>query len=280
MPSGGSLDRAPAAALPPPAQLAARFTTDAATIREALTRAVNGIADAVTVIGLVGSMIYLDWLLSLIAAALYPLAALPIRPVLPPREGHGEARAALAVQALRALTRRQLLSALREDGFGALALNAWIEQYLKQAWGVPPERTWYAGRAVLVTRNDYAARLYNGDVGLCLAEPDGTLRVWFEAVDEHGRASARSLAPGTLPPHEGGFAITVHKSQGSEYERAAVLLPPDPQHRILSRQLLYTGLSRARRDVELWSTPDAVAAALARPVQRAGGLAARLLRKD
>jgi exodeoxyribonuclease V alpha subunit len=145
---------------------------------------------------------------------------------------------------------------------------------------VPPERTWYAGRAVLITRNDYAARLYNGDVGLCLAEPDGTLRVWFETVDEQGHVSARSFAPGTLPPHEGGFAITVHKSQGSEYGRAAVLLPPDPQHRILSRQLLYTGLSRAKRDVELWSAPDAVAAALARQVQRAGGLAVRLASSD
>lgn len=209
------------------------------------------------------------------------LAALPIRPALPPREeANTEARAAIAVQALRALAQRQLLSALREDGFGALALNAWIEQRLKQLWGVPPDRHWYPGRAVLVTRNDYAARLYNGDVGLCVAEPDGSLRVWFETVDEHGRASARSFAPGTLPPHEGGFAITVHKSQGSEYDLAAVLLPPDPGHRLLSRQLLYTGLSRAKRQVELWGTAEAVVAALDRPVQRAGGLAARLLRED
>lgn len=209
------------------------------------------------------------------------VAALPIRPALLPRdEANTEARAAAAVQALRALAQRQLLSALREDAFGALALNGWIEQRLKQLWGVPPDRHWYAGRAVLVTRNDYAARLYNGDVGLCLAEPDGSLRVWFETVDEHGRASARSFAPGTLPPHEGGFAITVHKSQGSEYDLVAVLLPPDPEHRLLSRQLLYTGLSRAKRQVELWGTAEAVAAALDRPVQRAGGLAARLLRED
>ncbi len=205
------------------------------------------------------------------------LAQLPIRPVVPPRtEAATSARAMVAVQALQALARRQLLSALREDGFGALAINAWIEQRLKQAWQESPDRVWYAGRAVLVTRNDYAARLYNGDVGLCLAEADGSLRVWFETVDENGEVSARSFAPGTLPPHEGGFAITVHKSQGSEYDLAAVLLPPDPQHRLLSRQLLYTGLSRARRQVELWGTPASVAAALAQPVQRVGGLAERL----
>ena len=221
-----------------------------------------------------------DWPQRLVELATWcePLAALPIRPALPPRdEANTEARAAIAVQALRALAQRQLLSARREVGFGALALYGWIEQRLKQLWVVPPDRRRRAGRAVLVTRNDYAARLYNGDVGLCLAEPDGSLRVWFETVDEHGRASARSFAPGTLPPHEGGFAITVHKSQGSEYALAAVLLPPDPEHRLLSRQLLYTGLSRAKRQVELWGAGEAVAAALDRPVQRAGGLAARLL---
>ncbi|KRE97025.1 exodeoxyribonuclease V subunit alpha [Frateuria sp. Soil773] len=205
------------------------------------------------------------------------LAELPIRPTLPARTQDGDdARAAQAVQALRALARRQLLSALREESFGARALNAWIEQRLKRLWGVPEDRVWYAGRAVLITRNDYAARLYNGDVGLCLAEADGSLRVWFETVDADGHATARSFAPGTLPLHEGGFAITVHKSQGSEYDLAAVLLPPDPDHRILSRQLLYTGLSRARRQVELWASPPAAAAALARPIERVSGLVARL----
>jgi exodeoxyribonuclease V alpha subunit len=79
-----------------------------------------------------------------------------------------------------------------------------------------------------------------------------------------------------LPPHDGAFAITVHKSQGSEYACAAVLLPPDPAHRILSRQLLYTGLSRAQSAIELWASAGSVAAALAQPIRRAGGLAARL----
>lgn len=207
------------------------------------------------------------------------LAELPIRACLPASDPDLPAgrRAAQALQALRALSRRQLLAALREEGFGARALNDWIEQRLKRAWEVPDDRVWYAGRAVLITRNDYAARLYNGDVGLCLAEADGSLRVWFETTDTDGQASARSFAPGTLPLHEGGFAITVHKSQGSEYERAAVLLPPDPQHRILSRQLLYTGVSRARRQVELWGTSGSIAAALAQPVRRTSGLVSRLL---
>jgi exodeoxyribonuclease V alpha subunit len=128
----------------------------------------------------------------------------------------------------------------------------------------------------MVTRNDYAARLFNGDVGVCLADADGDLRVWFESSDEAGHATVRSFLPSALPSHEGAFAITIHKSQGSEYDRVAVLLPPESDNRILSRQLLYTGLSRARQGVELWSGDSALETAFARPVQRASGLAARL----
>jgi len=181
-----------------------------------------------------------------------------------------------ALAALQALTQRQLLCALREDSFGALALNAAIEAELKQQWNVAPETVWYAGRAVLITRNDYGQRLFNGDIGLCLADAHGRLRVWFEASSANGEASARALSPDSLPAHEGAFAITVHKSQGSEYAHAAVLLPPDPAQRILSRQLLYTGLSRAKQSVEICALPEVVQAALAHPIRRAGGLAAKL----
>jgi exodeoxyribonuclease V alpha subunit len=210
------------------------------------------------------------------------LSALPIRPRLPALAVHADdeanqrARSAIALAALQALSGRQLLCALREETFGALMLNAAIEQRLKRLWEIPEDRLWYPGRAILITRNDYAARLYNGDVGLCLADADGSLRVWFETTTADGQASARGLTPGTLPAHEGAFAITIHKSQGSEYAQAAVLLPPDPAHRIVSRQLLYTGLSRAKQAVELWASEAVITSALARPLQRASGLAARL----
>lgn len=206
------------------------------------------------------------------------LAALPIRPTLP--VALEEASQAIALQALGALGQRQLLCALREEDFGADAINAWIERRLKQHWQVPGDSTWYSGRAVLITRNDYAARLYNGDVGLCLADAGGALRVWFETTAADGQASVRSFAPGTLPAHESAFAMTIHKSQGSEYDQVAVLLPPDPEHRILSRQLLYTGVSRARARVELWSSDASLRAALGQPVQRASGLVARIGGQD
>jgi exodeoxyribonuclease V alpha subunit len=218
------------------------------------------------------------------------LAALPLRPTLPSRGGEAAAPGTaaapyqpslfappprepeqIALEALRSLGQRQLLCALREDAFGALALNALIEAELRRLWQIDGDSPWYAGRAVLITQNDYGLRLFNGDVGLCLADADGRLRVWFDAD-----AGARAFAPESLPAHEGAFAITVHKSQGSEYAHVAVLLPPDPEHRILSRQLLYTGISRARERLDLCATADAVAASLARPIRRAGGLAAKL----
>lgn len=221
------------------------------------------------------------------------LAALPLRPLVPRADLPAAAAlpmqaslfdppspdpAALALQALRALAQRQLLCALREDAFGALALNALIEAELKQLWGIAPETLWYPGRAVLIARNDYGLRLFNGDVGLCLADADGRLRVWFETATPNGETGARALPPDALPAHDGAFAITVHKSQGSEYAHAAVLLPPDPMHRILSRQLLYTGMSRAKQQLDLCASAESIAAALARPVRRAGGLAAKLRR--
>lgn len=213
------------------------------------------------------------------------LAALELRPTLDPlapdaapaeRAEIERSNGARAAAALRALAQRQLLCALREDAFGALAASARLEVQLKRMWGVEPERVWYPGRAVLITRNDYSAGLFNGDVGIVLADAEGALRVWFETVDDDGRVTARAFAPAALPAHESAFAITIHKSQGSEYAHVAVLLPSDAGSAILSRQLLYTGVSRAKMSLELWATDAALAAALARPVARIGGFAARL----
>lgn len=185
----------------------------------------------------------------------------------------GVVRGALAV-----LAHRQLLCALREGEFGSIGVNAALERLLRRAWHVGAGTDWYAGRSVIITRNDYSVGLYNGDVGLCLADSNGHLRVWFgTGRDQVGSdAAMRSFAPTALPEHETAFAITIHKSQGSEYDQVAVLLPPETGNRILSRQLLYTAVSRARRGVELWASDAALAAALAHPIVRQGGLRERL----
>lgn len=177
--------------------------------------------------------------------------------------------------AFRALRSNQILCALREGVFGSHGVNALVLDLLAKRFGVDVVGEWYHGRPVIVTRNDYARDVYNGDVGIALR--DGRhLRVWFESLDRDGAPSLRSFSTRTLPAHESAWAITIHRSQGSEYGAVAVVLPPQADHRILSRELLYTAVSRATRGVELWTSADSLRSAAARPVQRRGGLRDRL----
>lgn len=188
---------------------------------------------------------------------------------------------------LGVLRGQQLLCALREGPFGATQAAEWISSRLR-AWDALAswsDGAWYPGRCVMVTRNDHAARLFNGDVGVCVLVENGDgppfLQVAFERAPDpstaHGEGGGvRLFDPNTLPPHEDAFALTVHKSQGSEYRHVAVLLPPDPRSPLLVRQMLYTGLSRARTSLELWAMMDVAAKALTTPLSRYGRLAERM----
>lgn len=186
-------------------------------------------------------------------------------------------RDAAPAQALAWLRENQLLCALREGPFGAAGVNALVTRLLGERHGFDPAQTWYAGRVVIIGRNDHARGLFNGDVGIALDGADG-LRVWFEASDRDGRPGLRSYSPRVLPACESAWAITVHRSQGSEYGDVAVILPPDPDNPLLTRELVYTAVSRARRCAELWATPAALRAAIARTTRRDGGLRERLRR--
>jgi len=186
-------------------------------------------------------------------------------------------------RALDALKRQQLLCALREGEFGAEQINDAIEASLRKGIEGVGNAAWYPGRTVMISRNDYAYDLFNGDIGICLKDAQGGLRVWFDSPASPPEQSAsdaaqplRSFVPGSLPAHQGAFATTAHKSQGSEYERVAVLLPPDKDNAVLSRQLLYTALTRARSKIELWATDDVLAATIASSVQRSAALRLRL----
>lgn len=206
-----------------------------------------------------------DW-----AEALLGDGAMPVLPADPAQA------ATLAAAALRGLKARQWLCAVRDGAFGSVEANQRLDAALRRHAGANAQGEWYPGRRVLVTRNDTDTGLFNGDVGLCLADADGRLRVWFEGIDEGGIAPARALPIGALPAFDLGFALTVHKSQGSEYAEVAVLLPPDPEHRVLSRELLYTAASRAKRMLTLHADDAVIDACLDRPVRRAGGLHVRL----
>ncbi|MEP6897815.1 MAG: exodeoxyribonuclease V subunit alpha, partial [Rhodanobacter sp.] len=177
--------------------------------------------------------------------------------------------------ALANLRRFQILCALRDGPHGAQGINALLARRLALRFEIDTSHGWYHGRPVIVTRNDYARSLFNGDVGIALQDKSG-LRVWFELSDRDGNASLRSFSPRTLPAHESAWAITIHRSQGSEYQDVAVVLPPDKDNRVLTRELVYTAISRAHSHAELWTTDGSLRAALAHRVQRQGGLRERL----
>lgn len=162
--------------------------------------------------------------------------------------------------------RFRLLSALRQGPWGAEVLNAVLDARLARA---PRRGEHYHGRPVIIRQNDGALGLFNGDVGLTLAGA-GQLRVFFP-----GREGFRAFAPERLPAHESAWVMTVHQSQGSEFDDILLLLP-DADNPVLSRELLYTAVTRARQGVRLWGTEAALRGALARRMARDSGLEARL----
>jgi exodeoxyribonuclease V alpha subunit len=198
-----------------------------------------------------------------------------------PAAGAAEAaHADWAHGALQAFNRFQLLCALRRGPYGVEGLNRQLAAALHARGLIEDEHGWYEGRPVLLTRNDYGLGLMNGDIGLCLRLPaaDGTrLAVAFlaAATDHDGGTRLRFVAPSRLVDAETAFALTVHKSQGSEFEHAALLLPPEPNG-VLTRELLYTAITRARRRFSLVGSAAIIEQTIARRTQRHSGLAARL----
>lgn len=179
------------------------------------------------------------------------------------------------IRALAALGRSQVLAVHRKGREGVEALNEGIRAFLAGRGLVPARGENYRGRPVMVLVNDYDQRLFNGDVGLVLAR-GGELKVVFPGGE--GEA-ARFLSPARLPGHETVFAMTVHKSQGSEFDRAVLVLPGKDSP-LLARELVYTAVTRARREVVIYGSPEIFEAALSRRTLRFSGLARALSRED
>jgi len=162
----------------------------------------------------------------------------------------------------------RVLCALREGPFGVAAVNRLIEKILSDKGLIRPDRQHYHGRPILVAANDYSVRLFNGDIGFVLRdEEDGELRAFFPGPE----GTVRKVSLARLPEHETAFAMTVHKSQGSEFSRVVLLLPPKDSP-VMSRELVYTGITRARRRLDIWAVPEVFAAAVGRRTERVSGL--------
>ena len=201
-------------------------------------------------------------------AALAPLRTAAVRAA---RAVIEAARAGDAREAITRLAAFRLLCAHRLGAHGVATWMERIERWLSaEVGGLEAEGRWYPGRPLLVTENDYGLRLYNGDTGVVVATGGGAVTAAFER-----RGEVVEYSPARLGAVETVHAMTVHKSQGSQFGTAAVLLP-EPGSQILTRELLYTAVTRAERALIVVGGEDAVRAAVARPVARASGLGRRL----
>jgi len=178
-----------------------------------------------------------------------------------------------AADALQKLDSFMLLCALRRGPYGVEQLNREVEQALLAQKALHNLQTWYHLRPVLITANDYVHQLFNGDIGVVWNPQGHSPRIWFHRAD----GSIRDFAPTQLGAHQSAWALTVHKSQGSEFDRVWLILPPEP-HPLLTRELVYTGLTRARQAVSIYGDSAVLGQGIASSVMRDSGLQARLSR--
>jgi exodeoxyribonuclease V alpha subunit len=191
------------------------------------------------------------------------------------RDTIAAARAGQARAALDALGSFRILCAHRRGPYGVATWTSRMEGWLAAELAeLDPEDRWYIGRPLLVNENDYELRLNNGDTGVVVSLGDGRIAAAFARGEETIEHS-----PSRLGAVDTVYAMTVHKSQGSQFSSAAVLLPSEREgmvSRILTRELLYTAATRAQRKLILAGTEESVRAAVGRPVARASGLGRRL----
>ena len=178
-----------------------------------------------------------------------------------------------AIDLLKAFNQIRLLCALHDGPWGINGINGMnqaIGQRLQAQGQLQMSGEWFAGRPVMITENDYGLGLYNGDIGIAASDGE-RLRVWFVLPD----GKAHGFLPSRLPAHDTAWAMTVHKSQGSEFTHTLLLLPPEVNP-LLTRELLYTGITRAREQLDLFATPEVLALMVRKQTERYSGLGAML----
>ncbi len=173
--------------------------------------------------------------------------------------------------ALASFERTRVLCAMHGSDLGEAQFNQRVEQSLSSQ-GLLSGGELFHGKPVMVTVNDYELQLFNGDIGLIWRNAGGELRAWFPQIG----GGVRDIPAALLPQHTTAWALTVHKSQGSEFDEVLLILPQDERSPLLSRELIYTGITRARKKVIVHGSRAAFVRGCSRHVQRSSGLAERL----
>jgi len=176
------------------------------------------------------------------------------------------------VKALDSMNKFKILCALNHGPHGVSTINQMATQVLNRNTGKgygSGTSTWYHGQPVLIRKNDYQLKLFNGDMGIVLRDPDkeNVLAVFIKNYN----GEVRSVAPYRLPKHDTAYAMTIHKSQGSEFDDVLMVLPENDTP-VLTRELIYTGITRARRNLSILSPESAIRLAVSRQIERTSGL--------
>jgi len=170
--------------------------------------------------------------------------------------------------ALKMFSNTRILSPIHQGIFSVDYFNREVENYLKQNGFLFPKYGFYHNQPIMVTQNDYHLKLFNGDIGLIREDNNGELQAYFEA--ENG--SLRSISPNFINQYKTVFAMTIHKSQGSEFNNVAVVLPQQEDISILTKELLYTALTRAKQELWIFAKASVLETTSKKPVQRASGI--------
>ncbi|MEB4592738.1 exodeoxyribonuclease V subunit alpha [Candidatus Thiothrix sp. Deng01] len=178
----------------------------------------------------------------------------------------------------RAFNALRILTPLRKGRLGVETLNAWVDGVMQRRLPAhdAAQKPWYVGRPVMVTQNDYRQNLFNGDIGIALPDANAGLRVWFPAGEA---GQYRAVAPVRLPAHETAWAMTIHKSQGSEFSQVLLILPEVEDSPLLGRELLYTAVTRAKQGLHILASRTTLRRALRQATPPASQLQERLLRE-
>ncbi|SFE07675.1 DNA helicase/exodeoxyribonuclease V, alpha subunit [Chitinophaga sp. CF118] len=176
-------------------------------------------------------------------------------------------------EALHKMNGLRVLCAVREGEQGLYAINRTIEKYLHDKRLIKINAEFYENRPIILTRNYYEHNLFNGDTGIIRMDENNVLMAWFE----DGTGELKAVLPGYLTEAETVFAMTIHKSQGSEFNKVLVVLPAVTNVAILTRELLYTAVTRARTMVYVQSSEAVMLQAAAHSVERASGIANRFV---
>ncbi|MEX1211599.1 MAG: exodeoxyribonuclease V subunit alpha [Balneolaceae bacterium] len=166
------------------------------------------------------------------------------------------------------------LTSMRHGRSGTQSLNRWIENELDRRGVISRSGTWYHGRPVIATKNDYELRVFNGEMGVCVEE-GGRMDVWFASDD----GAPKRIPTQRLRWVEPAWFLTIHKSQGSEYDEVELLLPEESE-RLLSRESIYTAVTRARKRLVLWTDKDRLIRGIQKRSERFSGLSGMLFGEE